>query len=53
MLDGYFKEHVQLEEGQLFPKIHKTALELGALGDQLALRRKELLASLSSTEAQS
>jgi hemerythrin superfamily protein len=53
VLDGYFKDHVRLEEEQLFPKIHKTALELFALGEQLALRRREALAAIGNTEAQS
>jgi hemerythrin superfamily protein len=53
VLDRYFKDHVRLEEEQLFPKIRKTALELAALGEQLALRRKEALATIGNTETQS
>jgi hemerythrin superfamily protein len=53
VLDIYFKDHVRLEEERLFPKIRKTALELSALGEQLALRRREALAAIGNIEAQS
>jgi hypothetical protein len=53
VLESYFKEHVRLKEDQLFPKIRKTTLELAALGEQLALRRKEGLAAIGNTEMQS
>jgi hemerythrin superfamily protein len=53
VLDKYFREHVRLKEDQLFPKIRKTALELSALGEQLALRRREALAAIGNTEMQS
>jgi hypothetical protein len=53
VLEKYFREHVRLMEDQLFPKIRKTALELTALGEQLALRRKEALAAIGNTEMQS
>lgn len=53
VLEKYFKEHVHLKEAQLFPKIRKTMLELGALGEQLALRRKEALAAIGNAEMQS
>ena len=53
VLENYFKEHVRLKEEQLFPKIRKTSLELTALGEQLALRRKEALIAIGTTETQS
>src|SRR5690349_7283191 len=53
VLEKYFRDHVRLKEDQLFPKIRKTALELSALGEQLALRRKEALAAIGNTEMQS
>lgn len=53
VLELYFREHVRLKEEQLFPTIRKTALELSALGEQLALRRKEALAAIGNIEMQS
>jgi hemerythrin superfamily protein len=35
--------HIKEEEGELFPQVRKSDLDLKALGDQLAERKKELL----------
>jgi hemerythrin superfamily protein len=35
--------HIKEEEGELFPQVRKADLDLKALGDQLAERKKELL----------
>jgi hemerythrin superfamily protein len=35
--------HVKEEEGELFPQVRKAKLDLDALGEQLASRKKELL----------
>jgi hypothetical protein len=53
VLDKFFREHVRLKEEQLFPTIRKTPLELAALGEQLALRRREALAAIGNIEMQS
>lgn len=52
VLDQFFREHVRLKEEKLFPTIRKTSLELAALGEQLALRRRDALAAIGSTEMQ-
>ena len=53
VLAKYVREHLRLVEEQIFPKLRKSALELSALGEQLALRRKEALATIGNTDLQS
>ena len=36
------RHHVKEEEGELFPQVRKADLDLKALGEQLAQRKKEL-----------
>ena len=52
VLDKLFREHVRLKEEKLFPTIRKTSLELMALGEQLAHRRRDALAASGNTEMQ-
>jgi hemerythrin superfamily protein len=40
------RHHVEEEEGELFPELRKTSLDLAELGRQLAKRKDDLMASL-------
>lgn len=44
VLGEYIDHHVKEEEGEFFPKLRKTALDLDAMGDRMAARRKVLMA---------
>jgi hemerythrin superfamily protein len=49
VLSEQIEHHVKEEEGDLFPEVRKADLDLKALGEQLAARKKELLSEYKAS----
>lgn len=43
VLAEYIRHHVAEEEGEIFPKVRASDLDLAALGEQMAMRKHELM----------
>ncbi|MGZ8295067.1 MAG: hemerythrin domain-containing protein [Telluria sp.] len=45
VLSEQIDHHVEEEEGEMFPKVRKSGVDLAELGEQMAARKEELMAA--------
>ena len=50
VLSEYVKHHVQEEEGEMFPSVRESEMDLAALGEEVAARKQELADEYQSQE---
>lgn len=48
VLSEQIEHHVEEEESEMFPKVRKAKVDLVALGEQMAARKEQLMASAAS-----
>ena len=51
VLGEMIKHHVKEEQEEIFPKVRKAKVDLGALGEQLAARKQEIVGTRDAAEA--